>query len=270
MRAGALGAALLLLACAEHPTLEPAYRAQDRSDGERFGRGAEVAGFKLAFTSPSAQRAWGAEGPAFAPLFKLMRVAAGASVAAGNYSRLMAEVEIALRLERDLAGPGVSPREAAEAVAAAHVALELPDNRFGQRPSVPELIADGLGARRFALGPPVDPAGLALGGIECRLSLDGRELARGSGRDALGGPYRALGWLAAELANRGRSLSAGQIVLTGSIGRPYVAQGDPAGLYRAECAGLGSVELSVGSGRQPAALRSGAGRGGGDFAGDAG
>ena len=246
MRSAAVAVALAL-ACAGTSALERAYTAQDRVVAERAAQGAGLAGYKLAFTSPAAQRTWGAGGPAFAPLFGDMR--AGTSVDAGSYSRLMAEVEIALRLKRDVEDPAASPRELAEAVASVHVALEVPDDRFERRPSVPELIADGLGARRFALGPPVDPSGLALGEIECRLSLEGRELGRGLGRDALGGPYRALGWLAAQLAKRGQSLRAGQVVLTGSIGPPYVAHDDPEGLYRAECTRLGGVELSVGSGR---------------------
>ncbi len=43
------------------------------------------------------------------------------------------------------------------------------------------------------------------------------EVGRGRGADVMGHPFEALAWLANSLAQRGRSLRAGEFVFTGSV-----------------------------------------------------
>ena len=49
------------------------------------------------------------------------------------------------------------------------------------------------------------------------LMQDGRPIAEGRGANALGHPARAVAWLAAKLAERGRSLEPGMLVMTGTL-----------------------------------------------------
>jgi 2-keto-4-pentenoate hydratase len=50
-----------------------------------------------------------------------------------------------------------------------------------------------------------------------RALINGVEVARGTAADVLGHPHLALAWLANHLAASGKSLRAGDIVLTGSL-----------------------------------------------------
>ena len=49
------------------------------------------------------------------------------------------------------------------------------------------------------------------------LARDGEAIAEGRGEMALGGPLNAVAWLANRLAERDRSLQAGQLVMTGTL-----------------------------------------------------
>jgi 2-keto-4-pentenoate hydratase len=252
-------AAAALLACAwlggalpgcasrqDADPVEAAYGAQAQRSAQRLEQGARLAGYKTSFTSPAARAAFGADGPAYAPLLQEMRVPDGGPAPAAAYQGLMAEVELAFSLREPLAGPVDDRAALRRAVAGVHVALELPDRGPNPAPAVPELIAGGLGARYFALGPAVDPEAVDLAALECVLRVDGREVARGRPGTGPEGPWASLAWLAGELAGRGQRLEAGQVVLAGALGAPWLAPADaPSGSYTAECGSLGAVRLRV-------------------------
>jgi 2-keto-4-pentenoate hydratase len=50
-------------------------------------------------------------------------------------------------------------------------------------------------------------------GIAGRLTMNGKPVAEGRAED----PYATLAWVANQMAERGRSLEAGMVVITGSI-----------------------------------------------------
>jgi len=66
------------------------------------------------------------------------------------------------------------------------------------------------------------------------------EAGRGTGLDVLGHPHNALAWLANHLAEEGRGLHAGQIVLTGSLVKTVWLK--PGAHVTMELEGLGRVE----------------------------
>ena len=71
-------------------------------------------------------------------------------------------------------------------------------------------------------------------------SINGKEAGRGTGADVLGHPHNALAWLANHLADEGKGLHAGQIVLTGSLVKTvWLNAGDS---VKMELDGLGTVE----------------------------
>jgi 2-keto-4-pentenoate hydratase len=73
-----------------------------------------------------------------------------------------------------------------------------------------------------------------------RAIINGEEAGRGTGADVLGHPHNALAWLANHLAEEGKGLHAGQIVLTGSLVKTvWVNAGDR---VKMELDGLGTVE----------------------------
>src|SRR5262245_2516226 len=69
--------------------------------------------------------------------------------------------------------------------------------------------------------------------------VNGEEAGSGSGADVLGHPHNALAWLANHLAQEGKGLHAGQIVLTGSLVKTvWLKAGDA---VKMELDGLGTV-----------------------------
>jgi len=77
-----------------------------------------------------------------------------------------------------------------------------------------------------------------------RAIVNGEEAGRGTGADVLGHPHNALAWLANHLAEEGKGLHAGQIVLTGSLVKTvWLSAGDH---VRMELDGLGVVEATFG------------------------
>jgi 2-keto-4-pentenoate hydratase len=82
-----------------------------------------------------------------------------------------------------------------------------------------------------------------LAAIEAVVSIDGKVIDRGFGRDVLGHPFHSVAWLATHLASQGSRLRAGDIVMTGSIVTTKFPERSTN--YRYELTDCGAVELSV-------------------------
>ena len=75
-----------------------------------------------------------------------------------------------------------------------------------------------------------------------RAIINGTEVSRGTGADVLGHPHNPLAWLANHLAEEGKGLKAGQIVLTGSLVKTiWLNAGDRVTM---ELSGLGEVRAA--------------------------
>ncbi len=94
-------------------TIEDAYHISRRFVNQRLERdGERIVGKKIGVTSKPVQDMLGVFQPDFGFLTNAMEYPDGASIAiAGNMIQPRAEGEIAFRLKRDLAGPGVTGLE---------------------------------------------------------------------------------------------------------------------------------------------------------------
>ena len=73
--------------------------------------------------------------------------------------------------------------------------------------------------------------------------INDQQAGEGKGGDVMGHPLEALAWLANTLAARGKSLSQGMIVMTGSIvSTKFLNTGDAATV---SIDGLGEARLAV-------------------------
>jgi 2-oxo-3-hexenedioate decarboxylase/2-keto-4-pentenoate hydratase len=171
----------------------------------------------------------------------------GVALRAGDFVRVGVECEIAVRLGRDLAASeeAFTADDVAGAIEAYLPAIEIVDERYvgWETMGAPTLIADDFFAAGCVLGAPVArrraPDLLTVVG---RALINGVEVGRGTGADVLGHPHHALAWLANHLAEEGRHLHAGQIVLTGSLVKTvWLAAGDRVTM---ELEGLGDVTAS--------------------------
>jgi 2-keto-4-pentenoate hydratase len=206
-----------------------------------------LVGYKIGCTSPVMQQYLGIPHPCGGGVFAKGVHDSGATLRAGDYVRVGVECEIAVRLARSLS-PGEGPFTAermAEAIEAYHPAIEIVDDRYvkWEAMGAPTLVADDFFAAGCVLGKPV-PRSKApdLLAIKGRALINGEEAGHGTGADVLGHPHNALAWLANHLADEGRGLHAGQIVLTGSLVKTvWLNAGDS---VRMELDGLGVVEAT--------------------------
>jgi 2-keto-4-pentenoate hydratase len=229
------------------PALPPAIRPSDAAEGMAAQDALrELAGpsygWKLAATSTAGQRHIGVDGPQPGPLFTRFRHEPGDTVPSADMHMRVAEAEFAFRMGDDV-GPGDDPLAA---VAALHLAIELPDSRFDRFEVVgaAQLAADAACAGRYVLGPEVSGwRELDLSTAGTSLWINGAQAATGSGAAVLGDPRTVLAWIADALPRFGHRLRAGDVVTTGTTTPPpTVGPGDE---VRADFGELGSVQITL-------------------------
>jgi 2-keto-4-pentenoate hydratase len=204
-----------------------------------------LVGYKIGCTSPVMQAYLDIPHPCGGGVFEKGVHESGAKLAASDYIRVGVECEIAVKLARELPeseGP-FTAEWMAEAIEAYYPAIEIVDDRYAKWETLgaPTLVADDFFAAGCVLGKAVArtkaPDLLKVAG---RAMVNGEEAGRGTGADVLGHPHNALAWLANHLADEGKGLHAGQIVLTGSLVKTvWLNAGDR---VKMELDGLGTVE----------------------------
>ena len=208
--------------------------------------GARV-GYKIGCTSAVMQQYLNIPHPCSGGVFAKGVHASGVALPARNFVRVGVECEIAVRLARDLPAAAVpfTADAVGQAIADYLPAIEIVDDRYGdwQTIGAPTLVADDFFAAGCVLGTPVARAAAPdLLDVIGRAIINGSEVGQGTGADVLGHPHRALAWLANRLAAGGKTLRAGEIVLTGSLVKTlWLNAGDRAVM---ELAGLGSVAVA--------------------------
>jgi 2-oxo-3-hexenedioate decarboxylase/2-keto-4-pentenoate hydratase len=225
-------------------TVDDAYAVQEAFARLWTRKHGEVAGMKIATTTKVMQALMGIDQPTSGMIFARRVHAGPASLQYADYISLMAECELAVRLDRDLpARPQPTTREEARAaVGAVLPAFELIEDRRAHYKSTKalSLIADNAWNCGIVVGPdkPV-PKTMELNGLTGRLSIDGVATSTGPTDDPMG----ALAWLADLAAHRGRQLKAGQIVITGSIIATFPVEAGK--LYRLTIDGVGETEMTA-------------------------
>jgi len=234
--------------------LPPALRPGTRAEGyvaqaglERRSRG-PLFGWKIAATSTAGQQHIGVDGPLAGRLLAEAVFPEGATMPFGANAMRVAEPEFAFRMARPLP-PCATPyaqEEVLAAVAALHLAIEVPDSRFEDFATAggPQLIADNACAHQFVLGPEVraDWRGMNLAAHRLSIAAAGRgPKHEGQGSNVLGDPRIALTWLVNEVSRHGITLGEGQVVTTGTCAVPLPIR--PGDAVTAEFGDLGRVAL---------------------------
>jgi 2-keto-4-pentenoate hydratase len=210
------------------------------------GAGQRV-GYKIGCTTRVMQDYLSIPSPCYAGVFTRGVHASGIVLSPADYRRIGIECEIAVRLgpafEAGLPPSGFSRPGVIDSV---HAAIEIVDDRYVDWRTIgaPTLIADDFFAAGCVLGPAVKPGEAGdLSGLSGVTRINGVEVGQGRGRDVMGHPANAVGWLAAALESNGGRLAPGDLVLTGSLVETrWLEAGDSAEIEISE---LGSVALSV-------------------------
>lgn len=219
----------------------PANRAEGYAVQAAVARlsGQGTVGWKIAASSVAGQKHINADGPLAGRLLANTVFAEGSTAAnALNLSHnilRVAEPEIVFRMGRRLPPRALSRAYSVDEVMAAvdtlHLAIEVPDTRFGDFLSVgaPSLIADLACAALWVVGPAVTAPwrDMDLSRHEVAAYKNGALVATGSGANVLGDPRLAMTWIANELCTYGAALLAGDFVTTGTCVVPVpITHGD--------------------------------------------
>jgi len=225
------------------------YRVQRAVHDLMLPASGALVGYKIGCTSKVMQEYLDIPHPCGGGVFARGVHESGVALQAADFVRVGVECEIAVRLARNLA-PSEAPFTAEwmmEAIEAYHPAIEIVDDRYvkWETMGAPTRVADDFFAAGCVLGKPVmrtkAPDLLKVNG---RAMINGEEAGRGTGADVLGHPHNALAWLANHLADEGKGLHAGQIVLTGSLVKTVWL--NAGARVKMELDGLGTVEAKFG------------------------
>jgi 2-keto-4-pentenoate hydratase len=209
-----------------------------------------VAGYKIALTTPVMQQMVGFHAPIAGAILATTMCSSPVTLRRTDYVRLGVESEIAVQLGRDLPAAQAPYRrdQVDAAVAAVMPAFELVDDRqadYAQLAAhVLTLIADNAWNAGIVRGAALrDWRHVDLEAARGVMRINGTVVGEGYGRDVMGHPMEALLWLVNLLAQQGKSLTQGMIVMTGSmVATKFVNPGDIVGL---SVDGLSEVQLSV-------------------------
>jgi 2-keto-4-pentenoate hydratase len=228
--------------------LTPASIAEAYAAQEIYYRLAEpvygpVSGAKIATTTKVMQELMGINHACGGAMFSRTIHASPAKIAAADFVNLRIESEIALKLGADLPARGApwTRETVASAVAGAMPAFELIEDRNADyaKTAATSLIVENCWNGGAVTGAAKTTPLNNLIGIHGRLAIDGKDIGEGRAED----PAATLAWLANLLAERGRDLKAGMVVITGSlIATVSIARGQRA---QFSVEGLGEVAMEV-------------------------
>lgn len=208
-----------------------------------------VVGYKVAYASQAAQEQFGMDEPASGPFYLLQRVPSGSHLPASAFLEITLETEVAFTLGRRIDRPVEDVEELKRYVKWVHAAFDAGEYRFVEgdaKPQPQDMIASGVGAHFFVLGPAVDPGRVPIETATLKLARNGEVIRESAAANVMGSPWNSLLWFANHALKLGGTLDPGTVVLSGTAAPAYRAKGDEIkGAYVGDCGPLGKVTLKI-------------------------
>jgi len=219
------------------------YELQSAVAALRRRRGERIVGYKVGCTSPTIRAQLKIDHCVTGRLYDSERHSSGAVLSRSQYANLAIEGELAVELSREPTESDFSGIEVPACVARVVPVIELHHHVMrGKPPSAGELIANNAIHAGFVAGSGVSPND-ARGEPSLAIFADDRLLDRCEGPMLIQTISSSLKWLMEIVRDRGDSLSAGQIILTGSI-PSLIPIGEPCRI-RVDAPPFGSVEVKI-------------------------
>lgn len=211
-------------------SMDQAYRVQ-LALLDRFEQaGEKQAGWKVGLTAAAMRAQWNIHEPCFGFLLHSGHKPSGHRF---RYPGIIApgfENELCLRIGTRLQGPGVTLDQAIAAVSHAAPALEIVEKRGPFSEDIALAMADNAQQYAFVTGAEValTPANRDFTAATVEVDINGTVIDRAGGGEVMGGgAFLSIQWLANKLAEFGRALEPGMLVMSGSFTKQYpIAQGD--------------------------------------------
>lgn len=210
----------------DHPLVKKGMPAQLATRRARIEAGETPLGWKVGLGAPASLEKMRIAAPIVGFLMRKAQLPSGATVPLKDYVRPVAEPEIAVRMARDLGG-GATATAALDAIENIRPAIEIADLDPVPTPDNLDVVLASDIYQRHVILCEQSRAGASLAGIVSRVTRRGAEVSRTSDPEALTGK---MGDIVSHVANTlsafGEKLSAGDVVITGSITPPVMIEPD--------------------------------------------
>jgi 2-oxo-hept-3-ene-1,7-dioate hydratase len=236
-----------------HPgmTMDDAYAVQAGFVAAKRAEGACVIGWKIGLTSRAMQSQLGIDTPDSGVLLDDMSFADGALIPPARFIAPRIEAEIAFVTRAPIAGE-VTVADVLTATEAVVPALEILDTRIvradpatGRTRGITDTISDNAANAGIVLGATRHAAdAFDLRRVGAIVMRDGVVEETGLGAGVLNNPVLGIVWLARRLADYGRRIEAGQVILSGSFIR--VIECPPGSVIEADFGDFGRVGCNFG------------------------
>ena len=211
-------------------SLDEAYRVQLALLARFETAGEAQAGWKVGLTAAAMRAQWNIHEPCFGFLLKSGHKPAGHRFRFPGMIAPGFENELCLRIGTRLQGPGVTLDQAIAAVSHAAPALEIVEKRGPFSEDIALAMADNAQQYAFVTGTEIalTPSNRDLAGATVEVAINGTAIDRAAGAEVMGGGgFLSVQWLANKLAEFGRALEPGMLVMSGSFTKQYpIARGD--------------------------------------------
>lgn len=221
--------------------LEAAYSVQNINTEYWLAKGRKYAGCKIGLTSNAVQKQLGVAQPDYGILFQDMAFSDSEVIPYATLQQPRIEGEIAFYLKEDLNSDALTCADVMSAIDYALAAFEVVGSRIQDwNINIVDTIADNASSGVYVLG----HQARRLNEFDLRLcgavvEYQGEPVSTGAGAACLGNPMNAVTWLACKMAEVGRPLGKGDLVLSGALG-PMISI-NPGDKYELRISGLGSV-----------------------------
>jgi 2-keto-4-pentenoate hydratase len=208
----------------DDPRIARGMQAQLAQRRRRLDAGDMPLGWKVGFGAPAVMEKLGISAPLVGHLLESGVVTAGAKVSFKGWIKPVIEPEIALYIGEDLPGGGTR-EQARAAIAALGPAFELADLAYAPE-DAERIVGDNIYQRHVMLGARDDSrSGGNVAGLIGRVFRNGAEVARTSDPESNTGNLVDLVRHVADVLDAfGERLRAGEVIITGSIVPPLLAE----------------------------------------------
>jgi len=217
----------------DHPLIKKGMPLQLAKRRARIAAGEKPLGWKVGLGASAAMQRVGTTAPIVGYLMQRALLLSGSTVSFDGWTKPVAEPEVCVRMMNGL-GAGATTDGALAAIKEIFPAIELADFDPPPTPDNLDVVLEGDIYQRHVILCGNTRFGANMTGLTSRLIRRGAETASTSDLEALTGK---LGDIVAHVANTlaafGEKLSAGDVIITGSITPPIMLEADETQLSHA-------------------------------------
>lgn len=203
----------------------------------------KVVGYKISMTSPETQAIAETNEPAYGTLLASNIIKSNEQISLSTLFAPLIEPELMFILTEDL----TPEADEIEVLSKSKIAagIEIPDARYIDwfpNFSLADLICDNTATGLVVLSDPIQPLSFdELNNVNMELFLNGKKLGKGDSSAVLGNPTLAVLWLVKKLSEKGKKLTKGMIISSGTFISPLHAE---KGTYTVTFSNVGEVEVT--------------------------